>query len=301
MTRGRRAAASIALLAGGLAGCAEAPAPTPPPPVPTERMTVIAAETPWIGAPRPSKEAIEVGFPGQLVHVLKPMPSMKWKADMGGKKGEREGAMIEARYAKDDGLLYGFASDMGEEIDAPAASFLCAAIGRELAAAGVANERCEGMLRRVRAPDGSFVAYVPCFVGPCAVAKIAGGRVAATTIVGLTDARPVLVPGGLVLFARARSSEHEGHKTGGRIAVIGFAGEAPVVLGVVATDEADARDPAAIRTRSATVEIASPGTATASLHVSGEVVTLGADGHELARTPFDETYAASATGLERAK
>jgi hypothetical protein len=276
-----------------LCGCSRPEAaPAPLQPLPKERATVIrSAEAPFLNELEDDESAAEVERPGTVLLVLKPLPPMKWKAMMGAAMAERGGPMAEVRMAPGDGILYGFKSDFGEEIDVPTTEGICAQIAGNAALPLEARQpRCKALLRRIQLPSGATVAFDPCATGPCAVALVRNGAVSSLAIEGVTSARLVPGEGDGTLLVTSRWIRADGAWTGSKLVPVSLAGSAPVQLADIPLDEIDARDPTKVSSRTVRVDISS-GAGGAGVHLVGDHrVQSRDDGRDLATTPIDETH-----------
>jgi hypothetical protein len=288
---------AAAVLCGvSLFGCSRPDAPSPAPvapPLATERVTLIkSAEAPFINELEDDEAAAEVERPGVALLIGKLLPPMKWKANMGDVMTEREGPMAEVRMAPGDGIVYGFRSDFGEEIDIPTTDAICAQIVKNDALPLAARQpRCKAMLRRFHLPSGTVVAYDPCATGPCAVAVVRNGVVSSLSFEGVTAARLVAGAGDGTLLVTSRWIRADGAWTGSRFVPVSLAGTTPVVLPEIALDEVDARDPKQVASRSVRVELPSIAGGTVVHLVGDQRVKSRDDGHELSTSKIDETHA----------
>lgn len=283
-------------LAGALllAGCNRQPPP------PTEKMAPVLSDGPLITEIAKGKGTPYLMRAHELVQIVKTHPAKEWKAKAAGTEMSREGPVVQVRRAAGDELLFGWKSDLGDEIEVPTASWLC----DQLANAGLppssSPARCGDALRRVKLSDGAIAAFVECATGPCPMALVRGGKLSAIAIEGMTTARPIVVEGKVMLLAESRWSRDNGTWTGGKLVPIAFDGDAPRPLTPIDIDEQDSRNPAKSTSRVVGTKLdATPAGLTA--HVTGErTETDATNGNVLGRAAIDETYTLTSSGARRA-
>ncbi len=279
--------------AGGLCACSPTKATPPPaPPLPTERVTLIkSVEAPLLPQLKKTAAVTEGERAGLALLVVTVLPPMAWKAKMGAEITEREGPMAEVRTSPGDGILYGFRSDFGDEVELPTTDGICARIAANPAIpAALLQPRCRGMLRRYRLPSGTVVAYEFCATGPCPVAVVRNGVVASIAVDGVVAARLVPGEGDGTLLLTSRWVRADGAWSGSRLVPVSLAGSTPVALPEIALDEVDARDPTKASSRSVRVDISSIAGSTTVHLVGDHRVKARDDGRDLSTTPVDETH-----------
>ncbi len=283
-----------------LYGCSRpepTPAPAPPPaPLATERVTLIkSAEAPFINELEDDEAAAEIARTNLAMLITKPLPPMKWKANMGAEPAEREGPMAEVKMAPGDGLLYGFRSDFGDEIDMPTTEAICARVlGNAALPLAARQPRCKQMLRRYHLASGAVAAFDPCATGSCAVAVVRDGVVSSFAVEGVTSARLVPGEGDGTLLITSRWIRADGAWSGSRLVPLSLAGSVPVLLPEIALDEVDARDPKTASSRAVRVDFTTSGGSTVVHLVGDRRVKSRDDGRELSTTPVDETHSLAA-------
>jgi hypothetical protein len=293
----KRAIHAVAAVLGVfLYGCSRpepTPAPAPPAaPLATERVTLIkSAEAPFINELEDDEAAAEIGRAGMALLVLKKLPPMKWKANMGTEPAERGGPMADVKMAPDDGILYGFQSDFGDEIDMPTTEAICARVLANTALPAEARRpRCKQLLRRMHLPSGAVAAFDPCATGPCAVAVVRNGVVSSFAVDGVTMARVVPGEGDGTLLITSRWIRADGAWSGSRFVALSLAGSVPAMLPEIALDEVDARDPKTVTSRAVRVDISTTGASTVVHLVGDQRVKSRDDGRDLSTKPVDETH-----------
>lgn len=263
-------------------------APREPPP-PTEHLLMVTSPlAPLLTSVKAGKHATLVGWTGDLAELRKDWPPLKWRANiMDGVPGERQGPMVEVRLSPDGLIAYGFRSDFGAEVDAPAASWICDRLSRDPALPPAARAtECARSLHRSRAADGAFVAWVPCNAGPCPVATIRGGKLAAVAVPGLGNARLCSFDGRSVLLASTRWTRAEGAESGGSVVAVSLSGPSPTLGKTLRLDEIDSRAADTVRSRAVNVRVEG-----SVVRLTGEErVVSRADGREITRTPIDEAH-----------
>ena len=285
---------AAAVLGVLLYGCSR-PAPTPTPPVAplaTEKVTLIkSAEAPFINELEDDEAAAEIGRAGMAMLVVKKLPPMKWKANMGTEPAERGGPMADVQMAPGDGILYGFQSDFGDEIDMPTTEAICAQVLANTALpAGARQPRCKQLLRRIHLPSGGVAAFDPCGTGPCAVAVVRNNVVSSFAVEGLTVAQLVPGEGDGTLLITSRWIRADGAWTGSRFVPLSLAGSVPAMLPEIAIDEVDAREPKTVASRAVRVDLTTTAGATVVHLVGDRRVRSRDDGRDLSTTPVDETH-----------
>jgi hypothetical protein len=279
-----------------LYGCSRPePTPTPAPPpaaLATEKVTLIkSAEAPFINELEDDEAAAEIGRAGMAMLVLKKLPPMKWKANMGSEPAERGGPMADVKMAPGDGILYGFQSDFGAEIDMPTTEAICAQVLANTALPAAARQpRCKQLLRRIHLPSGAVAAFDPCGTGPCAVAVVRDGVVSSFAVDGLTVARVVPGEGDGTLLITSRWIRADGAWSGSSLVPLSLAGRVPVMLPEIAVDEVDARDAKTVASRAVHVDFTTTGASTVVHLVGDRRVRNRDDARELSSTPVDETH-----------
>ncbi|MEP7121170.1 MAG: hypothetical protein ABJE95_09680 [Byssovorax sp.] len=285
---------AAAVFGGFLCACSRPePAPTPPlAPLVTERVTLIkSAEAPFINELEDDESAAEIGRAGTALLVVKNIGPLKWKANMGEVAAERDGPMADVKMAPGDGILYGFRSDFGDEIDMPTTAAICAQVATNAALpAGVRQPRCQQLLRRYHLPSGAVAAFDPCATGPCVVAVVRNGVVSSLAIDGVTTARLVPGEGDGTLLVTSRWIRADGAWSGSRLVPVSLAGATPTLLAEIPIDEVDARDPKTVSSRSVRVDFVTTGAGTVVHLVGDQKVKARDDGHDLSTKPIDETH-----------
>jgi hypothetical protein len=277
-----------------LYGCSRPePAPAPPvAPLATEKVTLIkSAEAPFINELEDDEAAAEIGRAGMALLIMKKLPPMKWKANMGSEPAERGGPMADVKMAPGDGILYGFQSDFGEEIDMPTTEAICAqVVGNTALPAAARQPRCKQLLRRIHLPSGAVAAFDPCATGACAVAVVRNGVVSSFAVEGVTSARVVPGEGDGTLLITSRWIRADGAWSGSRLVPLSLSGSAPALLPEIAIDEVDARDPKTVSSRAVRVDFATSGGGTVVHLIGDRRVKSRDDGRDLSTTPVDETH-----------
>ena len=291
----KRAIPLAAAVLGGvfLYGCSRPEAsPIPAPPLATERVTLIkSVEAPLLPQLKKNKETSEGERAGLALLVLKTLPPMAWKAKMGDVITEREGPMAEVRISPGDGILFGFRSDFGDEVEIPTTAAICARITLNPASSVAMDQaRCAAMLLRYRLPSGTLLAYEFCATGPCPVAVVRNGVVSSLTVDGVIAARLIPGEGDGTLLLTSRWIRADGAWSGSRLVPVSLAGGPPVALPEIALDEVDARDPKTASSRAVRVDISSTAGSTVVHLVGDRRVKSRDDGRDLSTTAVDETH-----------
>jgi hypothetical protein len=287
--------AAMVLGGGLLYGCSRPDAaPTPPPKaaLATERVTLIKSPlAPFLNELEDDEGAAEVERPGLALLVVRALPAMKWKAQMGEQIAEREGPMAEVKMAPGDGILYGWRSDLGDEIDMPTTEGICAqVVGNAAIPLAARQPRCKSMLRRFHLPSGTVVAYDPCATGPCTVAVVRNGVVSSIAVEGVTSARIVGGEGDGTLLLTSRWIRADGAWSGSGFVPVPLGNGPLVALPEIRLDEVDARDPKIASSRAVRVDITA-GSDGAVVHLVGNLTVKSRDdGRELSKSSFDETH-----------
>jgi hypothetical protein len=294
-TVNRRVTLALSCLAGLLGGALSVPAQEPAPA--TETMIVVrSSEAPFLNEIKPSAHPVEVGYGGDLVHLLRPLPAMKdrWRSELdpGGPSIEREGPMAELRRAPGDAILFAFASDLGDPVEVPSASWICRRVASEPSLPDEARRtRCASMLRRVLLPGGDLVAFEACASGPCPVALWRGGKLVTTSVDGIVSGR--VVPGGAggVLLLTTRWVRAEGSWTGGTLVPLALSGASPRRLRDIPLDEVDARKADTVTARQVSVEVTSTAPDRSVVRVLGRRRRVSRqDGREIWAKPVEERH-----------
>lgn len=253
-------------------------------------MTVTAS--PLMSKPEGKRPALDTAHAGDLLYVVGPVTEkgyehVDWKGVLDGAEVARSGDVYQVRRSKSDRPLYALGGDFAAETEAPDAGFLCAGIQRGAPEPRPPADGCADALRRVALPSGALAAYVPCQVGPCAVALWRAGELRALSVEGLVDARGLALPegGGDALIATTRFVRADGAWTGGHVVVFGMGEGGPVRKSEIVLDEIDARQDE-VKNRVVTFEVMPEG-----VHLAGVLRRVRrADGEELSREPIDERY-----------
>lgn len=264
------------------------PAPAPP----TVRMLVVrSADAPLLNEVEDDEPAAEVAHRGDLLELIRPLPPMAWKAHVGRVIGERDGAMAEVRRAPGDAILFGFASDLGEEAEVPAGAWVCDAIAADRSLPAAAKQgRCADLLRMTRLDSGAVAAFVPCASGPCPVALVKDGVVEATAVDGIVAGS--VVPGGTdgVLLLETRWVRENGAWSGSALVPVALSGGRLKRLKEIPVDEVDSRDAVTVTSRDAVYDV-TPADGRTRVAVTGKRRTVQrADARELAATSISESH-----------
>jgi hypothetical protein len=284
-------AVPLLVLTSAVAGCNARPSPAPPPP--TESLTVVeASSSPLLNEIEDDEAAAEVAHAGELVFVGRDLRPLSWEARMEDQKAHRDGMLLELRKGAGTNILFGFRNDLGAQVTVPAASWICDAIAGDRAVAdGGKLPNCSSALRRARLPEGALAAFIACGQGPCPVAIVREGRVAAATFDDLASIDVRRVGNRMALVATSRWARGGGAWTGGRLLILDVSGAIPALGRDVPADEVDARDPAKVTSRTVSHRIDTSDPQAPVLRVVGErIETRLADGNVVSRTPIDERY-----------
>ncbi len=171
----------------GLGGCTRPP---------TEKWQAVAAErAPLLPEPEGDEPSLGGLHRGELVQVVKPVGRVEWRGKVDGVDLARSGEMVAVRRGPGESAFFAFASDIGGDVEVPAAPWLC----EKMAAA----RECPSRLRRLQL-GGALVAADPCGIGTCRVALVRDGKVAAISLDGLAAVTPAVVDGEPVVLAETR-------------------------------------------------------------------------------------------------
>ncbi len=260
----------------------------PAAPPATERLVrVKSAAAPLLPEIEDDENASQVPHAGDLLYVAKDLPPLRWKGTMDGVTATREGPMVVLKRAEGDAQLFGFKSDLGEEVEVPSSASICARLGAALPdLAATARASCAALLRRVKTSDGAIVAYQNCSSGPCPVGLLRGDKLGAMTVDGVVDTRLATVAGRDVLITSTRWVRDEGKWTGGVIVTLTLDRDKPIVAATIPTDEVDARPPVMVIQRNVKVVIGE-----ADVRITGDHRTVDRNsGKERDKKPIDERH-----------
>lgn len=267
--------------AGGSTSAVAAKAATKPP---TERLFVVATPAaPLLDEAEDDEPATDVVHAGDLLRLARPLGTLKWRAPMEGVVSSREGPIAEVSRAGES-KLFGWRSDLGEEIDAPTAAWICGASGGDAGQGSV--ERCTSSLRRARRADGAFVAYTTQGIGPCPIVIVRAGLVNAIFVDGVSGGEQRTAGDRSTLLLTSRWVRAEGRWTGGNLVVVDVSGAIPVKRTEIPLDEIDARGAERVTNRQVKLELRGD-----AVHLTGERREIArADGKELSKVSIDETW-----------
>jgi hypothetical protein len=172
---------------------------------------------------------------GDVAVVRARWPRFLWNGPLDGVPSRREGEVLEVGRSALDGTLFGFASDFQTDVEVPSAAWTC----RQLGDPEQLGAPCATHLHRIRVPDGSVFAFVPCVTPRCPAALLRAGSVERTSVDGLSEARLVSLRDRWAIVATSRWVRSPDW-TGGRLVVMTVA---PAFRRAVEipTDEIDAR------------------------------------------------------------
>ena len=210
-----------------------------PAPLATELVRPIVTDpAPLLNEIEDDEPPSELASTGDLVRVSKSLPPLAWHAAFEGLPLARSGPMVEL--VRTGGTrLFGFVSDLGEEVRAPTSEALCKVL---LPDAGTFDAtRCAAYMRRVRRADGAIIAYAVYGVGPCQVLILRDDRIRSIDVPGVATGELRLVEGKTLLVLDTRWNRAEGTWTGSDLVVVDVTGDAPSVVQTIPLDEIDAR------------------------------------------------------------